>query len=155
MRGQNLEGAYDPHTNVMQHPKIMQPTHGRWEQLPTGPASAIPLSYESQEEVIDLPVLKSIFPDVAPVFTRSFAIIDNYYVSPPYSGLGIPGPDGLAMDLGPGGLTEVPQDIIDALSDENRQAFEEMKVEEMKWKQSWGGEDEDGARAILRISYNS
>ena len=120
-----------------------------------GPALALPISYNSQGEVIDLPVMNSIFPDVAPVFARNFAITDTYYISPPYSGLGIPGPDGLAIDIGPGGLTEVPLDIVDALADENRRAFEEMKAEEMMWKQSWGGEDEDRAQAKLRISYNS
>lgn len=155
MRRQSLEGAYDPHTNVMQYPKIMQPTHGRWEQLPTGPASSIPLSYDQRRESVNLPAVDSMFPDVAPVFTHNFAISDTYYVSPLYSGLGIPGPDGPAMDVGPGGLTEVPQDIVAALPDENRQAFEEMKLEEIKWKLSWGGEDEDRARAKLRISYNT
>ncbi|PYH99286.1 nuclear localization protein Npl6 [Aspergillus ellipticus CBS 707.79] len=33
-RRDNLEGQYDIHTNVMQYPKIMQPTHARWERLP-------------------------------------------------------------------------------------------------------------------------
>ena len=155
MRRQNLEGVYDPHTNIMQYPKIMQPTHGRWEQLPPGPASLVPLSYNQREAPDNLPVTDSIFPDIAPVFTRNYAITDTYYVNPPYSGLGIPGPDGPAIDLGPGGLTDVAQDIVDILPDTTRQAFEEMKIVERAWKQSWGGEDEDQARAKLRISYNS
>ena len=155
MRRQNLEGIYDPHTNVMQYPKVMQPTHGRWAELPKAPASSVPLLYNQHEESVNRSAVDSIFPDVEPVFTRNFAITDTYYISPPYSGLGIPGPDGQAMDVEPGGLSDVPQEIVDALPDENRRAFEEMKAAEMKWKGSWGGEDEDSARAKLRISYNS
>ena len=155
MRRQNLQGTYDSHTNVMQYPKIMQPTHGRWEELPKAPASSVPLLYSHHEEPVHRSSADSMFPDVDAVFSRNFAITDTYYVSPPYSGLGIPGPDGLAMDVGPGGLSDVAQEIVDALPDENRQAFEEMKTAEIKWKRSWGGEDEDSARAKLRISYNS
>ncbi|KAK2749298.1 hypothetical protein FQN55_003623 [Onygenales sp. PD_40] len=33
-RRQNLDGQYDIHTNTMQYPKIMQPTHVRWEAIP-------------------------------------------------------------------------------------------------------------------------
>lgn len=29
----NLRGVYDIHTNSMQYPKTMQPTHARFEQL--------------------------------------------------------------------------------------------------------------------------
>ena len=155
MRRQNLEGIYDPHTNVMQYPKIMQPTHGRWEQLPPGPASSTPLPYNQREITHDVPVINSIFPDIAPVFIRNYTITDTYYVNPPYSGLGIPGPDGQTMDVGPCGLTDVPQNVIDNLPDQNRQAYEEMMTEEVIWKQSWGGQDDDQARAKLRISYNS
>lgn len=37
-RRQNLDGFYDPHTNIVQYPKITQPTHARWTQVP--PAAA-------------------------------------------------------------------------------------------------------------------
>lgn len=33
-RRANLGGIYDIHTNSMQYPKIMQPTHARWERVP-------------------------------------------------------------------------------------------------------------------------
>ncbi|OJD17722.1 hypothetical protein AJ78_02186 [Emergomyces pasteurianus Ep9510] len=33
-RRENLDGQYDIHTNTMQYPKIMQPTHIRWEAIP-------------------------------------------------------------------------------------------------------------------------
>ena len=34
LRRANLNGVYDTHTNMMFYPKIMQPTHARWEQVP-------------------------------------------------------------------------------------------------------------------------
>ncbi|QGA12809.1 hypothetical protein EYB26_000454 [Talaromyces marneffei] len=34
VRRENLEGVYDVHTNYVQYPKIMQPTHARWEVIP-------------------------------------------------------------------------------------------------------------------------
>lgn len=33
-RRAQLGGSYDIHTNSMQYPKIMQPTHARWERVP-------------------------------------------------------------------------------------------------------------------------
>lgn len=33
VRRENLEGVYDVHTNYIQYPKIMQPTHARWEAV--------------------------------------------------------------------------------------------------------------------------
>ncbi|OJD23981.1 hypothetical protein ACJ73_04660 [Blastomyces percursus] len=33
-RRENLDGQYDIHTNTIQYPKIMQPTHVRWEAIP-------------------------------------------------------------------------------------------------------------------------
>ncbi|KAJ5347834.1 Chromatin-remodelling complex [Penicillium brevicompactum] len=41
MRRANLNGVYDVHTNIMQFPKIMQPTHARWERVPPNPEAAI------------------------------------------------------------------------------------------------------------------
>ncbi|KAL1958228.1 hypothetical protein VTO42DRAFT_4736 [Malbranchea cinnamomea] len=32
-RLENLDGVYDIHTNIMMYPKIMQPTHARWEPV--------------------------------------------------------------------------------------------------------------------------
>lgn len=33
-RRRTLNGVYDPHTNLMCYPRIMQPTHARWEYVP-------------------------------------------------------------------------------------------------------------------------
>lgn len=97
----------------------------------------------------------SIFPDIAPMFSRKFMISDTYLVTPPLSGLGIPGPDGEMLDIGPGGLADVPDQLLSELPEPCRHAFDLARAEEMKWKGSWGTEDEDGARAKLRISYNT
>lgn len=41
MRRANLHGVYDVHTNIMQYPKIMQPTHARWERVPPAPEATV------------------------------------------------------------------------------------------------------------------
>lgn len=156
----------------MQYPRIMQPTHARWEQLPT-PATRpkrarITANGSSGRHVIGTLGLitgeaqqdgeqssESIFSDIAPMFTRNFMISDTYLATPPLSGLGIPGPDGEVLDIGPSGLGDVSDHILAELPEPCRQAFNVARAEEMKWKASWGTEDEDGARARLRISYNT
>jgi chromatin structure-remodeling complex protein RSC7 len=40
MRRETLAGVYDPHTNVMCYPRIMQPTHARWEYVPPEPVAS-------------------------------------------------------------------------------------------------------------------
>lgn len=98
---------------------------------------------------------ESIFSDLVPMFTRNFMIADTYLATPPLSGLGIPGPDGEVLDIGTGGLGDVPDHVLTELPESCRQAFNWARAEEMKWKGSWGTEDKDGARAKLRISYNT
>lgn len=170
-RRQNLNGVYDIHTNVMQYPKIMQPTHGRWEQMPPSPPSLGALGINANQAdgtppggtssqlhgtgPVEMPGSDSVFPDIAPVYIRNYMIADTYYVSPPVSGLGIPGPDEEVLDIGPPGLSNVPDDVAAELPKECRRAFEEIQMEELKWKHGWGGEVKDRARAKLRISYNS
>lgn len=156
----------------MQSPRIMQPTHARWEQLST-PATRAKrtritangssgrhvngsldrITSDAQQDGEQSS--ETIFPDIAPMFTRNFMISDTCLATPPLSGLGIPGPDGEVLDIGPGGLVDVPEHILSELPEPCRQAFTLARAEEMKWKGSWGTEDEDGARAKLRISYNT
>lgn len=38
VRRSTLDGVYDTHTNMMFLPTIMQPTHARWEQVPSASA---------------------------------------------------------------------------------------------------------------------
>ncbi|PWY76468.1 hypothetical protein BO94DRAFT_204745 [Aspergillus sclerotioniger CBS 115572] len=132
-RRENLEGQYDIHTNVVQYPKIMQPTHARWERLPppdprvasklakglstlsltngTDEEESAAVSSEANEagdgqtesETTDA----SIFSTVPVALSRRFAIHDIHYESSPYSNLGVPGPDGDVHDLGSNGLVSV------------------------------------------------
>ena len=169
-RQQNLGGTYDTHTNVMQYPKIMQSTHAYWEQLSTssgaptavrgivnsdGENAAQQKALERGDESDDTLSAETIFPDVAPVFARNFLVTDTYFLGAPLSSLGFPGPDGEIFDIGPGGLTQVPENVVAELPDGCRRAFDDARAEEAKWKATWGLEDDDGARAQLRISYNT
>ena len=170
-RRHNLNGIYDVHTNVMQYPKIMQPTHARWEQvLPRSPASRTSQTAANQMNDV-LPdglngtsghsdgrepaAENTIFPDIPPVFTRNFMISDTYYETPPASVLGYPGPDEEVLDVGPGELTRVPERLLTELPEDCRRAFVEAKAVEKAWKERWGTDTDDGARAQLRITYNT
>lgn len=148
----------------------MQPTHARWEQiLPTSPKSKIsqsvadqtngiwPNSLNSTTGLCDgrEPATDTIFPDIPPVFTRNFMISDTYYETPPASVLGYPGPDEEFLDVGPGGLTCVPEHLLGELPEDCRQAFVEARAVEKAWKGRWSTEKTDGARAQLRITYNT
>ncbi|KAL9608528.1 MAG: hypothetical protein Q9167_006642 [Letrouitia subvulpina] len=168
-RRQVLHGQYDPHTNIMQYPKTMQPSHARWEealQQPQDPPTIL-ASHESQTATLanglhrqinhqdnNGSMANSIFPQISPTFERNFMITDTYYTRPESSNLGIPGPDKNVFDIGSVGLASVPEDVYMELSADCRQAFDRVKKEEMEWKRSWAGESVDGARAKLRISYN-
>ena len=82
-------------------------------------------------------------------------ISDTYFETPPASVLGFPGPDGESLDVGPGGLTHVPEHLLADLPEGCRQAFVEARAVEMEWKGRWGTDNDDGARARLRITYNT
>lgn len=162
-RRQNLSGVYDPHTNIMQYPKIMQPTHARWEQVsatPANPKTSMNTANgldegNHEEEGEDVREQGSIFPEVPSIFERNFMISDTCYVCPTSSTLGYPGPDEETLDIAPPGLAHVPEEVLAELPDECRSAFDAARAEEIKWKDSWGGETNDRARAELRISYNT
>ncbi|KAI9786599.1 MAG: hypothetical protein M1839_006149 [Geoglossum umbratile] len=169
-RRKTLGGVYDPHTNSMQYPSIMQPTHIRWEQLPSpsptpGPDTKTSSDLTNMNEALtngtatlsindtepqDPP---SIFPVPAPVYTRNFMIADTYFASPSLSGLGVPGPDGDEWDVGLNGLSSVTDDVVALLPPECLSPFLEARKEERKWKESWSAEAEDGARGKLRVGF--
>ncbi len=164
-RRQNLNGAYDVHTNVMQYPKIMQPTHARWEQVSPliqkspvlpNPADRVNRGNDGGGGTVAGPdsTAEALFPDIPPVFTRNFMITDTYYVTPVSSTLGYPGPDEHIVDVGPGGLTHISEHVLAALPEDCRQYFLKARSEERVWKESWAGENDDSARAKLRITYN-
>ena len=165
-RRHNLNGVYDVHTNVMQYPKIMQPTHAKLEQVPPeAPMLKYPTATngEANSEQVngtgpsaneqDL-TTDTIFPELPASYTRNFMVTDTYYKGPATSTFGYPGPEGSVVDVGPPGLTQIPEHVLAELPEECRQAFFEAREEERKWKSSWGTEDDDKARAKVHISYN-
>jgi chromatin structure-remodeling complex protein RSC7 len=154
----------------MQYPSIMQPTHARWEQLPSpsptlGPRTDARADVTTTNEALtngtatlsiddaDNHDPPSIFPTAAPVYTRNFMIADTYFTSPSLSNLGVPGPDGDEWDVGPKGLTDIPEDVLSLLPPECLGSFLEAREEERKWKESWYGEAMDGARGRLRVGF--
>lgn len=160
---------YDPHTNLVFLPKIMQPSHAKWEEVPppqTGSQSKRRqltngidgVTNGIHEYSLDGPAssdraVPSIFSPVPPVVSRNFLITDIQFVSPPIAGLGVPGPDGDFHDTGINGLANLPSAILDELPAECRQAFENAKMQEREWKSSFGTESHDGARAQLKIGF--
>lgn len=142
VRRANLGGIYDPHTNTMQYPKTMQPTHARWEQIDGHEVEARGnVSDDDREDGT-----RSIFPPVKPIYSRNFMIIDTYYESPSTANPRVPGPDGDVYDLGFNGLSSISDDIRSELPPECLQAFNEALDKEMEWKGKWGSEGRDGHR---------
>ncbi|KAL8996280.1 MAG: hypothetical protein Q9169_004166 [Polycauliona sp. 2 TL-2023] len=146
IRRRNLEGVYDAHTNVLQYPKIMQPTHAQWEEVrsPTDPLADQP------DQRID-----SQFSRVSPILKRNFLVSDTYYVHPPISHVGNPGPDGDVLDIGPPGLLTTSGSVAAPMPVDCLKFLQSARSEAMEWKKIWAGEDRDGARAQLRITYNT
>src|SRR6266480_1248281 len=81
-RQKNSNGLYDIHTNSMQWPSALQPTHARWSV-----EDAKDLSAELAEKM-------TIFPKLDAVYARNFRIHDVYLETAPDSTLGVPGIDG-------------------------------------------------------------
>lgn len=149
-----MNGIYDPHTNVMQYPSIMQPTHARWEVAPDEADEAangvnrISLNFHSHDDDARLDDTKSvsIFAPVKPIYARNFLIVDTVYENPSSSHLGVPGPDGADYDLGFNGLSSVSDDVLNELPLECRKAFDEALAKEKEWKHRWGTETLDSKR---------
>jgi chromatin structure-remodeling complex protein RSC7 len=118
----------------MHYPKIMQPTHARWEAVPppgdskpnqlVEDMSALQLMSgntpkpdeddeavknnenddESAEKQLSQAAVPSILPPVPSIFTRRFAITDIVYETPETSTFGRPGLDGDVQDIGSNGI---------------------------------------------------
>jgi chromatin structure-remodeling complex protein RSC7 len=146
-RDENNEGHYDIHTNTLQWPKTMQPTHARWETVKPEGANAQQsgqgrLTNGTHDDEDDVgQELSSIFQRLDPVYPRNFMIHDIHLKSAPDSSLGPPG-----LDTDPQSLSNLPSDIVDELPADCRQAFEEAKKREMAWKSQWNTEATDGKR---------
>lgn len=149
----------------MHYPNITQPTHVKWEELDGELPHKIPRSLTNGVSALTNGVHDvalngaagkesiGIFSPLPSIITRNFLVVDTIFQSPPISGLGIPGPDGDAVDVGANGLPDVSDDILADLPLECRQALEDAKDKERQWKQHWGREVEDGARGALRIGF--
>ncbi|KAF2085038.1 hypothetical protein K490DRAFT_68238 [Saccharata proteae CBS 121410] len=167
-RRTNMEGIYDPHTNQLHFPKIMQPTHARWEEVPADPAVSDEGSNPGHKRLTNgtsnganghthsaaqSHASDSIFSPVPPVVARNFLVADTIFESPPLTGLGVPGPDGDFHDTGINGLADLSEDILSELPPECRKALEEAKEKEVEWKSRWSTETVDGARGQLKIGF--
>lgn len=145
LRRTTLGGIYDPHTNIMQYPKTMQPTHARWEQIDdysTQNSGLLTNGHTQDDEVAQ----KTIFTPVKPIYSKNYMIVDTVYESAPASHLGVPGPDGDAHDLGFNGLSSVPENIKAELPPECLEAFDEALAKERQWKNHWGTESQNTMR---------
>lgn len=146
VRGANLNGVYDIHTNQMHYPRIMQPTHARIEQVADG-------------EVPEQAPSSTIFPPVKPSISRNFLVMDTHFEAPPAgvssAAYDVPFRTSLAdyeasaaADfLSPfRGLRAVPDDVRDLLPEECRRAFDEARAKEDGWFSRWGNEAEVTSR---------
>ncbi|KAI9661068.1 MAG: hypothetical protein M1821_009395 [Bathelium mastoideum] len=164
----NLDGVYEPHTNYMFYPKIMQPTHARFEQVyehhaENGSTAGRAALTNGNSHIVNGHAAdseksngtdaysSSIFDKVPQVIERNFMVTDTIFESPAMPGLGIPGPDGDCLDVGPNGLVNVAADVLAELPEECRAAFEATKQGEIDWRSRWGPETTDGARGKLKI----
>ena len=104
----------------------------------------------------------TVFSTVPPAFSRRFAIHDTYYESPPYSNMGVPGPDGDVHDLGSNGLLSIADpkhpefvgpDVLAELPPECKEALIEDAAREWEWKTQWQSETAQGSRTIPLKSY--
>ncbi|KAK8169690.1 nuclear localization protein-like protein NPL6 [Phyllosticta citrichinensis] len=157
----NLAGAYDPHTNQLHFPKIMQPTHVRWEHLLAESEEILEEDVSKQTNGVNgvngtahkQKNVNSTLGKVPAVVSRNFLVIDTHFQSAPMTGLGVPGPDGDFRDVGVNGLPNPSEEILEDLPEECRKALQEAKEKEREWKRSWGSEAVDGCRNHLKIGF--
>lgn len=150
----------------MHYPKIMQPTHVKWEELtPAEDHSTLKLTNgvsELTNGVHDVTLngtnshpgqTPTLFAPISDVVTRNYLVVDTKFESPPVAGLGIPGADGDVLDVGPNGLPNVTEDILAEMPPECRKALEAAQATERQWKHQWSTELENGARGNLKIGF--
>jgi chromatin structure-remodeling complex protein RSC7 len=142
IRRQNLRtGIYDIHTNMMQVPASMQPTHARIEQV--------------ADSTVGVPGSK-IFTPLDPSVPRNFKILDVTMETPP-CGIApgsFPGkdvPDFLKDFQGLGAMSD---EIKDLLPPECRVAFDAALAKENAWKAKWGTEQHSTHRRDPVIDTN-
>jgi chromatin structure-remodeling complex protein RSC7 len=147
-RRESQEGHYDIHSNTVQWPRTMQPTHARWETVEPGETGR--RRAEQNSELLDEnnsaegdvdQELSSLFKQLDPVYPRNFMIHDLYLEGAPESKFGPPG-----LDNDPQSLSSIPHDVLDDLPPNCRQAFKEAKKRELLWRSQWSTESVDGKR---------
>ncbi|KAH8695385.1 putative nuclear localization protein NPL6 [Talaromyces proteolyticus] len=183
VRRENLNGVYEIHTNYIQYPKIMQPSHARWEQAPssdnlastalaegistlnltngTTPEAGDEDADRRRTESADEPE-SSILPPVPEIITRRFGITDIHYETPETSTLGRPGPDGDIHDVGSNGILSLADplhpefaslEVLAELPPECKEALLETAAQEWTWKSKWRTEATDTTRGQFLKSY--
>ncbi len=128
-RAFNFKGLYDIHTNTIQWPGHMQPTHGRWSKVDdTQPDDEEEMTYRMSH--------------LDPVYARNFRIHDLCLESAPDSAFGRPG-----FDTGENALGSLPPHILEELPDDCLVALQEAQQRTTAWKNEWTNEKKDGLRA--------
>lgn len=145
-RRQILNGIYDPHTNIMQYPKTMQPSHARWERIDDHDVEANESLTNGHGHVVEDNDAPTIFTPVKPIYSKNYMIVDTVYESAPTSLFGVPGPDGDFHDLGANGLSGISNEVKAELPAECLKAFDDAVENEMHWKMKWGTEGQFGHR---------
>ena len=142
------DGIYDIHTNVVQWPAIMQPTHARWEkvdaeEMQKGVSNGTNGYHNPDTDMEDLThTMERVLPVLNPVYARNFRIHDTRLQGVPDSSFGDPG-----SSLASRSLHHIPKHILDGLPDDCRQAFEQARSREEAWRTQWSTETNDGQRA--------
>jgi chromatin structure-remodeling complex protein RSC7 len=147
------DGVYDAHTNVMHYPRITQPTHVRWERVPDDEEQPDQKLLTNGHGADDDKPRSTIFNAVPPVVARNFMVTDTVFESPALSGAGLPGVDGMALDVGANGLPSAAPEILELLPEDCREALLREKEREAEWKGQWTSEAADGMRGKLRIAF--
>lgn len=142
----------------MHYPEISQPTHAKWEQI-------FPEDSQNSGSLNSSHLLTNgtsnghssttdtMFEPVSDIVARNFLVTDTVFVSPSLSGLGIPGPDGDMLAIGPNGLPDASEEILAELPTDCRVALLAAKAKEKEWKEHWTTETRDGMRGNLKIGF--
>ncbi|KAJ5215081.1 Chromatin structure-remodeling complex subunit rsc7 [Penicillium chermesinum] len=192
LRKATMNGTYDVHTNAIHYPRIMQPTHVRYERVsppdsrstaelmddmsslsigskgphftqvdPTSQSqnAARPNNEPSTPNETTEEQAGNIFPPVPISVSSKYTSSTNL---PPYSNMGLPGPDGDLRSLGPNGLVSIANprhvefmnpEIIAMLPEDCKEALLDAAANEVEWKSRWSTESEDCARSRPLKSY--
>lgn len=137
-RDENRNGVYDIHTNVIQWPAILQPTHARWEVVVD----------ENDNENNDVSTQRgdstSKFSRLPSVYARNFRIHDLCLEGAPQSDLPDPGYSFQQLTL-----SDLPPNVLDELPQDCRSALDDAVMREKEWRSRWLNEATDGHRAHI------